>query len=241
MGVKKITRKQLKQDEFISGMSRLTIFLQENYPLLLIVLGAVVIFFAAVSGWRYYQSSIDGKAMLLLDEAMEVFEGRVQKADAGPQGRPGEKTFATEEEKYQKSVESFKDVIDKYPDTSAGRSARYYLALSHLGHFKTQEGLKILDELVEAYDDSLISALSLNTYALVLEGQNKYEEAAQKYRILLDQEGKHIPSDVILFRLGQCQLKLGNQAEAEKHFKELKETYPDSTYAYEVERLLESV
>jgi tetratricopeptide (TPR) repeat protein len=241
MGVKKITRKQLKQDEFISGMKRVTAFLESNWKPFLIGLCAALIFFAIIAGWRFYQSSTNAKAMLLLDEAMEVYEGRVLTAGDETEVQPGEKTFSSEEEKYRQEIEAFGRVIDRYPRTGAGRTARYYLALSHLGHFKTEEGLQILDELIEKHENSLISALALNTYAQVLEGREKYGEAADKYEILLGQEGRFIPEDAVLFNLGRCRLKMGNSAEAEKQLKRLTEDYPDSSYSYEAGKLLKEV
>ena len=241
MGIKKITRKQLKQDEFISGMNKFTYFMQENWKPFAFGLGAVLVICLLIVAWRAYTERTSARAMRLLDQGLEAFQGRVLSSGEEASVIPGERTFASEEEKYREEIQAFENVIDKYPNTGAGRTARYYLALSHLGNFKTEEGLEQLDGIIESSPDSLLGALALNTYAMVLEGQSRYEEAVKKYTTLLEQEGRYIPGDVILFKLGQCQLKLGNKAEAEKQLKRLSEDYPDSSYQFEAEKLLKEV
>jgi predicted negative regulator of RcsB-dependent stress response len=113
----KYTRKELKSpDEFISTLSRITLWMKENLSTVLIALAAVLLAFGGVFGTISYIRLQETKAARDLWPQMN----RAREALQAP-------AAATDNEKLEQIEQSLSAQVNKYPDSRAASFAMYYL------------------------------------------------------------------------------------------------------------------
>ncbi|NNG46865.1 MAG: tetratricopeptide repeat protein, partial [Deltaproteobacteria bacterium] len=112
----KYTRKDLKSpDEFISTLSRTTLWMKENRSTVLVALAAILLVFGGVFGTLSYIRWQETKAARDLWPHMN----RAREALQAP--------AAPDNEKLEQIEQSLSTQVSKYPDTKAARFATYYL------------------------------------------------------------------------------------------------------------------
>lgn len=184
-----------------------------------------------LGGAYYYVNHRQSNAQEALNEALDIYHARIQES-AVVQSTTGEE-FKTTEERYQKALEAFENVIAEYSSTSQGRHARYYAALCHQGLEQYEDAEKLLAEVAGGGQD-LLHYLGNQALATVKTATEDYSGAADVYRRLVEDTANPLPKDVLLFNLAMVNEQAGNLEEARKDYERLLKEFPDSLLKSEV-------
>jgi hypothetical protein len=120
--VARITRKELKSDKFALEVGQTVSFFEEHRQEILrygaIALGAAVL----IAGFLVYQKHQRAGREEALSSAILVQEAPIEAAP-----RPGALTFPTQAAKDEATTKAFSSLAAKYPGTTEGEVAQYYL------------------------------------------------------------------------------------------------------------------
>ncbi len=120
-------------------------------------------------------------------------------------------SFKSEQERAQKAVEEFQKVAAKYGEPYRGQ-ARYLGATNQL-ILDRQKAIAELRELSTS-GNAEVATLAKFALAQALEGDGKFDEAAQLYKELASSGGQVIPPDTANLRLALVYSKQGKKKEA---------------------------
>lgn len=238
-----LTRHQLKEDRVRTAFEDYEAFAKDHYKEIISYFAIAVVIAAAVFGVKYVLANADGTANTKLGAALDTYHAVV--GPASPQN-PGLQSFATDQEKYTKALQEFREVdnvtgIEKMlPRNKPMRLAQYYAALcsAHLGN--ESGAVKALEDLSR---DSDASVASLAKLALAGEyvKTGKTQDAIKIYKELSEHPTKTVPS--VTARLALAGIYRGTQpALARQIYDQLgKEFQDDSTLATELKKQASSL
>jgi tetratricopeptide (TPR) repeat protein len=223
--VKKALKRQIKQDELVSGYASAGAWLRAHVEQVKIgVIGAVVLAVAA-GGLLYFHGERARDSQRAFDEAHDLFVGAVGKPEEGA-------VAATKEEKYQKALAAFQGIAERYGSLAVGRRARYYAALCdiELGHRDKAESA--LRELADKQQAGAAGAERADLVLARLEcAPGKYDQAIARYRKMLERPATVFPRDYVLMCLAEAFQEAGRLADAAATFRRVVDEMPASPFA----------
>jgi len=235
----RLTRREMKRDEFLETASRFLTYLNEHTRGLLLgalALAAVVLGVVAVYAFMQGRST---RANALFAEALAVYEAEIVDSGADPQGSPAP-TFSSEEARDLRAQELFAQVEARYGGTRVGRIAGVYLGKLALEGGDSARAREYWQSFVDAGDDHMLaSEVRLNLLALD-RAEGKAEEVATRLREIVAGGGQELPEDVALDQLAITLEESGRDDEAREVYQRIVDDFPASPYAARArERLLE--
>lgn len=147
-------------------------------------------------------------AQTALGKAIETSQAQVSESPA-PAG-PTQKTFKTEKERAQASINEFQAVADKFGGDVAEK-ARYFIAVNRLS-LDRSAGVAELETLAKGNDE--VGKLSKFALAQTRADDGKTDEAVSLYKELAAMNDSIIPKDTINFQLAKLYEKQGKKDEA---------------------------
>lgn len=232
--MKKELKKQIKEDEFLSGVEVAWKWFQANERLARYGLIAVGVAVVLGGGLNYLQGKRRHDATAAFDAAMRIYETPV----AGEtQGAPpaGVVPFKEAREKYTKAVAAFDGVERSYPSQDVGRRARYFGALCRieLGEFEpARQALQALAGGAAGFETSM-AKLGL---ADLERRAGAVDKAVGTYRALAEDASLAVPRDYVLMALAGTLEDARRTQEAVASYTSLYERFPESVYAGEAQR-----
>ncbi len=224
----RISRQELKHDEFIESVAEATTYLQRHGRKIAIIAGIVVVALIAIFGYRFYAERQSVRAEAELGKAMQTFHARLRQP-AEPAAEPDEITFASDSVKYQTALKEFGELARKYPRTRAGRVARYYSALCELQLGQSDAATRTLEELA-ASEDREIASLAKFQMAALYQRAGKWNDAEKLLRQLIQTPTFSVPKATAELTLAD-QLRQKNPAEAIKLYEQVQNEFPTSPLA----------
>lgn len=236
--MKKELRRQIKEDEFATGVAKASEWARLHAGELKLTAGIVAAIVLGWAGLSYLQGNRTREAEKAFAEGFETFQASVGPA---PEGVPSTAPrFATASEKYQKAAAAFDALAAKYPSLPTGKRARYYAALSRLELGELDAAEKALTEIAAHRDAEVLEpALARLALADLYARRGQADQAVEAYRKLLDEPASGLPKDHVLMRLAAALEDSKKTAEAGASYKRLSEEYPESIYAGEARRRAE--
>jgi tetratricopeptide (TPR) repeat protein len=229
----RITRKQMKRDEFVSTVGRVSAWAEENARMVLLLSGAAVVLVAAGVLGAQYLGSREAKASALLARGMEMAGAPI--AAAGAQVAPGGVSYASTGEKYRAVLDQMDAVIRTYPRTRAARLAVYYQGLAYANLGKNAEAVAALERFLDRDPDTLVSPMARAALARALEEAGQPDRAVAIYRDLAEGRGGAYPVEAALFEMGLTLERMGKSGEAREVFERITRDHPASDYSREAE------
>ncbi len=213
----RITRKQLKGDEFVSTVDTIMRWLVGNWRPLAAALGVLLVIsmiWWAVSSWTGGRSD---RASYLLHQAVAAYDAAKGTSEA-------ETGLADAESK-------LRDVVDRYGRTDQADVARLYLARIELDRGETDSARETFVRLSRTRKGDLIGRLAtLDLIALrVASGQGA--EVAAELEGMIGGTDPRLPRDAALYQLGLLYIEEQNLDRAREVLGILSEEIPDSPYA----------
>lgn len=201
---------------------------------IIVAVGAVAI---AFFGWREH---VNGKAHALLAEAMAVQDARI-----GPPPAPGTPAaglyFPTERERAQAALTKFKIAADAYPSSDAGLFARYQQGALSLTLGTPQGAIEAYQQVIAKAGDSVYAQTARLGLAEAQARAGQYDQAINTFKELAQRKDGPLPVDGILMQLGRTYLQAGKRADAQQTFNRLVEEYPESAFAGDARKEIETL
>jgi tetratricopeptide (TPR) repeat protein len=222
---RRLTRKEMKHDEFVETAWEAGAWLEENWQTAAKVAAAVVVVGAIALFWWWYTTNSKAQAADLLAEGIAAY------------GEAAADDFA-DTAGVEAALQIFEQSIDKAESSPAGRSASYYrgVALIQLG--RVDEAIEALEELTSK---DLPPTLAANTRVILadaLASSGQAERAMTLLQEIADDPDAFYPPDQALLSLGKIHMQLGNVEQAREVWQRITEEYPRTAGAIEANQLL---
>jgi hypothetical protein len=233
--MKRNLRKQIKEDEFRSGIEHAADFLRTHPQESRIILAAALV--VGLGGWGLasWQAHRRAQAEDAFAAAHEIFAAPVrgELPEGAPSPPPGP-VFTTAPEKYRRAAQAFDDVANRYGTSPAGLRARYYAALSRIELGENAEGEKSLREIISR--GGLEGDLSRLALAESQRRSGRLSEAIDTYHQIVDGPAGAVPREHALMRLASALEEAGRLKEAAATYRRLTEEFPESVFTAEARR-----
>lgn len=227
-----ISRRELKKDEFISGLDAAWAYFLDHRRVLLtagiIVLAAVLIAWGAL-GWRRHQRS---RAQSLLAAGLQLYHDPIA-AQSSPSGP---RTFPNSRARAQAALAKFQQAAS-YASTRGGRLARYYSGLAQIAAGDRARGLATLRQLAHGSHPNL-AALARTALANDELSQGHDAQAIAQLQKLLQHPAPAVPRAAVLWQLAGVE-RLHHPRAAARLYRELIHQYPNTPTAESAARRLQ--
>jgi tetratricopeptide (TPR) repeat protein len=240
--VDRLTRRQLKQDEFRETFDRFEDYLKHHYQDILTVTLLVVVVVGAALGLKLYVDRQEADADAALGAALMTFRAYVGTAAPGTLG-PDAETYPTAQAKYKKALDEFNAIVQKYrmyPRPKAVTIARYQAGVCQALLGDQAGAIKTLEE--AGHDrDGEVAALARFALADELAKTGKLAEGAKIYQELADRPTLSVPRATALLAMADA-YRSSQPARARQIYNNLqKEFGSDPTVAETIKQELSSL
>lgn len=216
-------RQELRQNILVELYARALLFYEDHQKLVYGIGIALLALILAIPGYVYYQQQQAKTANRLLGQILPVYErGNFDPALNGSGDRAGLLTIA-----------------DDYGGTSAGNLASFYAASALYEQEKYDDALKYYQQFEKGSD--FFGASAYAAEASIYENKGKLAEAAEYYEEAASVYENKLTAPRYLLEAGRTYEEVGNFEAAKRVYRTIKEEYPDSDQASEVERYLARV
>ena len=230
--MKKQLRRQIKQDELITGVQQATHWVRLHGHALRVGGLVVVVVAALAAAGFYFQTSRAREAGEALAAALKIYEAPVAgEPPADPNAAPGP-SYPSAEEKFKKAAAAFDGVGRRYASSASGQRARYFAGLCRmqLGQYDAAE--TTLNEVAAIKNgDVLAPALARLALADLQRRRGALDKAVDAYRKLTEDATLPLPRDYALMQLGATLEEAHRASEARDVYRRLSEEFPASIYA----------
>lgn len=128
------------------------------------------------------------------------------------------------------------DVASNYGGTKAGKLANYYAGISYFNLGDFNSAIFYLKKFKS--DDHLLNALALGALADAQMETGDTESALANYKKSTSTTNNKTIAPILLYKAALAHEKNGKNQEAYNFFKEIKETYPNSDQARDIEKYI---
>lgn len=125
------------------------------------------------------------------------------------------------------------DIADEYSGTPAGNLANYYAGMAYLNIKDYQNAVKYLGDF--SSDDELLGPIAKGGIGDAFVQLNQPEDALSYYEKAADMTKNDYTTPMYLFKAANVALNLGKTQKALDHFNTIKETYPSSNEAANID------
>ena len=127
----------------------------------------------------------------------------------------------------------FVDIADKYSGTDAGNLANYYAAISYLKIKDYKQAISYLEDF--SSDDALLGPTALGAIGDAFADLDQAEEALSYYKKAAKTQKNATTTPLYLLKAANTALDLGDAKKAEDLFTQIKDEYPTSSMATNIE------
>jgi tetratricopeptide (TPR) repeat protein len=217
---KKITKKDLKEDQLVTTYFKATEFFYQNKKYVSWVVAGLVVIVVAIVIYANNQSANSEKATTALGNILPYYErGDYQTAINGVP---------------EKNILGLKEIAGDYGSTNSGNMAKFYLANAYFFLSNYDEALKYFEEFSSSYP--LLRASALAGIGGCYEGKGDHKAAAEYFEKAASKAPEAQLSAEYLNRAARDYGLAGKKDRAIELLKRLKKDYPSSSYAREADR-----
>lgn len=232
----RVSRRELKEDEFISGFEETLEFLETQWEMVLALVLVVLVGGAALGGLWWHAQRQEQRASLALAEALDVYSAPILAAPGGLPGYVGP-SFFSQKEKFEAAEKEFARLRQDFSDTSIAVTAKHYQALARWELGRHEEALGMLEEVSRAANPER-GALAAFHLANWYQKLGRREDAIRLYGKLADYPTASVPRPLALLALADLYAPTQPE-EARPLYEEVKRTLGDTPLASQVERRLD--
>ncbi len=189
-------------------------------PITIIVTALVVIVFGYLGYTRFYLAPLEEEAQESMYKAQEYFE-----ADNYQQALNGDGVNA-----------GFLEIMEDFGGTKAANLAHYYAGISYLNTGDYNAAITELDEF--SSNDEVLAAISKGAIgdAFMEKGQTK--DAYDYYVKAINARDNSVTTPIYLKKAAIAAEELGEFNKALKHYQTIKEKYPKSQLALDIDKYI---
>lgn len=238
MTARRVTRKQMRRDEFVTAVGRLTAWMEVHARETLIGIGVAVLLAVGVILVIRFLGLQEEKASLLLGRGIEMLHAPVGGASPGGPGGP---SYGSEEEKQRAVQDQMDAVLQTYPRSEAARLALYYKGLSLASSGKSREAAESLRSFLAANPNSFVAPMARMALAQALEVTGERAQALEIYEDLSRHPKGNYPAEAALFEMGRCLEREGKVDEARKIYERITREHPGTEYSREADQRIKEM
>jgi TolA-binding protein len=201
----------------------------------LVVIGAVAV------GYWAWRERVETRAHAMLAGALAAQEARVGPAAAPGVGAASTPSFATERERSLAALAKFKAAADAYPSTDAGIFARYMEAATSMALANAADAARAYQQVIDRAGDGIYGQMARLGLAEAQARAGQYDQAINTFKELAQRKDGPLPIDGILMQLGRTYRDAGKRDDAQQTFNRLVEEFPQSPFAGDAKRELDSL
>jgi predicted negative regulator of RcsB-dependent stress response len=209
---RRITRKQLKQDEFVSTVDTFMRWFADKWKPFAVGLAAVcaVILIWWIAG-RWSASRSDQASFGLHQAVMEADEAE----------RTGDVTAAEQR---------LKETVDRFGRSDQADMARIYLSRIKLQQGDVETARTMLVEVVDRHADDSIGRVAALDLVQLRVASGQASEVAQELEAMVVGVDRSLPKDVALYQLGELFVREQDPERARGYYQRLVDEFPESPY-----------
>ena len=209
MVTRRITRQEMKHDEFLDLMSRLTLLFEQNWRQLAVYSGcavAIVLAGVGIFAWTVHSRTL---AEAELARASSLLFSPVQEKDARDEA----------------ALAALKNAGKS--GGTVGSLAAYYQGVALLRLSRASEAEAAFQQAIAGAKDSVLRGLIQHALATTAAQRGDLATAEQRFREMAQQETGY-PKDLVLFDLAKILDQQGKAQEASQIRQQLAKEFPDS-------------
>ncbi len=237
-------RHALRDNELATALGRVGGFYSRyRLPLIYLVAGLLVLA-VTFGGYFAWRQNVETKSRALLAEAMVIAEAQVvtppplaEGATAAP-AAPQPNSFATERAKQEAALTKLVAAADAYPNTDAGRTARFQAAATLVKVDRFDEAV-VQYERVIADGSGLLSRTARLGKAEAQLRAGRHDEAIATFKQLSEQSDAGLPAEALLMELARAYRLAGKTEDVRKTLTQIVEQHASSPFAAEAKTELE--
>ena len=219
MAMAKITKKDMKQDEFIEGVFDFGEWLEVHWKRVAIGTGAAVALVLAFVAWNAMRERASQEANRLLASGIDAFSPA-----AGADGQ-------TPAPRYTEALALFEQAATSGGSQSIGDVARLFRARTLIALSRSSEAVPVLEGLVTGRDKGLEGEAKV-MLAEASEATGNPDRAAKLLEELASASKEApYPQDAALMLLGGVRERQGKTEDAKRVYSDLLARYPQSPFA----------
>lgn len=210
----KITRKELKHDEFVEAGLDAGEWLEEHWRTVAAGAGAVLGVVLLFVGWNWWSENRQERAGRLAAAGFALLEPT--QSGTGPAVDPAA------------AAAKFEEAATMAGGSPLGDVARTYRAVALLRAGRAAEAVPLLEAVSGSVEDPVLRGTARALLADALEASGNADRAAEVLTDLADATDPVYPSDLALLRLGEVRARQGRDDEARRAWQDVLSRYPES-------------
>ena len=231
----KITRKELKEDKFVTLILEFYEFSKKNLQNIIILVGIVIVIIAAFFIYYHNRQQKEASASIAMEEAIEVFGeaedawADQEKASIDQEETKQEESSSDYKDKYEKAKASFDDIIKLPGGSNYADKALYYSAKASYQIGEYDQARKDFQQLVDNYPNSLFALFAQSALGNCYEqkgGEDNLKNAILEYapvkfaKFAIFPQQEHIVAQS-LFHQAMLYEKVGQPGDALKSYNQI--------------------
>lgn len=222
MATKQKTNKEIRQENVVENLSKTEQFYNKHEKLIWGIVIALLLVWLGSFGYQKW-----------------IYQPKC--AEAQEQTYPAELNFQQGEYELalngDGNVLGFRDIVDQYGN-KAGKAVYLYAGICELQLGNYGEAIGYLKKYKGK--DPILAARALSCQGDAYVGLEDYASAVKAFAAA-SKESDNVFSATYLFKEGQAHDKLGSKDEALRCYKSIKEDYPQSVEAYDIDRYIAAI
>jgi len=221
--MRRLTRKKLKQDEFVSGVDRMMRWLTEHWRPVAAALAAAAVVFLIAWGVVNMMGNREAAASWALHEAVTAYQAQQKTAGA----KPGKDTRA-----------AFEKILEKYGRTKEADAARLYLARMDFEAGKLEEAKSALEKVAQRHKGDALGRVATLDLIHMRVASGQAAELIPQLRAMATGQDDSLPRDVALYELASAYEAEKDAGQAREYYQKLIDEFPQSPYTRTARRKL---
>ncbi len=222
---KKLTRREIKQDKLVTTYFKVYDRIYESRRAVFTVIGIIALVLVIYLLYTNNLRSENQQAMTQLGRVFPLYdEGDYAKAISGIPER---------------NIFGLEDIVRNYGGTETGNLASFYLANSYYHLGDNDKSYEYFDRFRSR--DPLLRASALAGKAAIHETRGEHSQAAELFEQAALRFGKTAITPENLKHAGRNYFQAGSATKAIEVLEKLKEEYPESAHARDVDLLLAQI
>jgi tetratricopeptide (TPR) repeat protein len=236
-------RHHLKENDLAIALGQAGDYVGRNRSTVVAIVGAILVIALGAAGFMAWRSRAAAAGRAELAEAMVIAESRVAPPAPAVEGQPAAAqqpgTYPTERAKLEAALPKFLAVADAYPNSDAGRTARYHAAstLVELGRFP--DAIAQYDRVIEGGE--LLGEMARLGKAEAQIRAAQYDPAIATFKELSERTDSSLPKEALLLELARAYKLAGKTEDARKTLTQIVEQHAESPFAADARQELEKI
>jgi tetratricopeptide (TPR) repeat protein len=235
----RLTRKEMKRDEFASVVGRSVEYAESHTRGILAVVGAAVVAVALGVAIYAYLGHRGARAEEALSYAMKVYAAPIEAPGSATPAKPldpSQPSFSSEAARQARAKELFTAVRQDFGFSDAAAVAGIYLAEIEARQGRLDAARQLWGDFVKHHGKHMLAAEARLDLIDLDRQQGKAQQVAQELRAMLEQSEPPLPQDVALFELGKTLESLNKGPEAIQTYQRILDEFPQSSYRQDAQQ-----